>query len=172
MPATERAETVEPTSSAEAEPIQPLTAAEERAWRALARAMVNVPRALDADLLCEHGMTTGVYFVLMSLSEARNQSLRMSELAARSRLSPSRISRLVDELAAEGLVRRHRSNADKRVQIAELTDAGFERLKAAYPAHLASVRRNVTDHFGALDLEELARAFDNFAPGCPPPSDD
>ena len=48
--------------------------------------------------MCSHGMSTGVYFVLMSLSEARNRSLRMSELANRSRLSPSRISRLVDEL--------------------------------------------------------------------------
>ena len=53
-------------------------------------------------------------------------------------------------------MQRQQSQADRRVQIAELTDAGFQRLKAAYPAHLASVRRHVTDHFGDLDLDELA----------------
>lgn len=154
------------------EPVEPLTPAEERAWRALARAMVTIPRALDADLQCTHDMSMGVYFVLMNLSEARGRSLRMSELANRSRLSPSRMSRLVDELCAEGLVRRERSKADGRVQIAVLTDEGFKRLESAYPAHLASVRRNVTDHFGKLDLDELARAAENFATACPPPSDD
>lgn len=171
--ASEPDQAEEPASlSAGTEPVEPLTPAEERAWRALARAIVTIPRALDADLHVAHGMSTGVYFVLMSLSEARSRSLRMSELANRSNLSPSRISRLVDDLCAEGSVRRERSKADGRVQIAVLTDKGFERLKAAYPAHLASVRRNVIDHLGKLDLDELARAAENFAAACPPPTED
>lgn len=151
---------------------KPLTPDEERAWRALARALITVPRALDADLQAAQGMSMGVYFVLMNLSEAHERSLRMSELALRGGLSPSRISRLVDSLVAEGLVRRDRSAVDGRVQIAVLTDAGFARLQAAYPDHLASVRRNVVDHFGDLDLDALARAADRFAPNCPPQSDD
>ena len=114
----------------------------------------------------------GEYFVLMNLSEAREWSLRMSELASRGGLSPSRITRLVDSLVADGLVCRSRSDTDGRVQIAVLTDDGFARLEAAYPAHLASVRRNVVDHLGELDLEALARAAAAFAPACPPQSDD
>jgi DNA-binding MarR family transcriptional regulator len=153
------------------EPIEPLTPREERAWRAFARALVTVPRALDADLQSAQGMSMGEYFVLMNLSEACDRSLRMSELASRGGLSPSRITRLVDGLVADGLVCRSKSPADGRLQIAVLTDAGLARLKAAYPAHLASVRRNVVDHFGDLDLDELARAATEFAPACPPQSD-
>ena len=148
--------------------VNPLTPKEERAWRAFARSLITVPRALDADLLRATGMSMGEYFVLMNLSEAPDRSLRMSDIANRGGLSPSRISRLVNDLVAEGLVERARTEADGRVQMAVLTDAGLARLKAAYPAHLASVRRNVMDHLGDLDLDALARAATAFAPDCRP----
>jgi DNA-binding MarR family transcriptional regulator len=144
------------------EQIEPLTPAEERAWRALARALITVPRAMDADLQREQRMTMGEYFVLMNLSETDERSLRMSELAARGGLSPSRISRLVDALAADGLVRRVQDDVDRRVQIAVLTEKGMDRLVRAYPSHLASVRRHVVDHFDGLDLEKLAEAAAKF----------
>jgi len=164
--------TLAETGDSLTEPIEPLTPAEERAWRAIARALVTVPRAMDADLQRAVGMSMGEYFVLMNLSEAQNCSLRMSEIASRGGLSPSRISRLVDDLVASGLVERARSPADGRVQIAVLTEDGFARLEAAYPTHLASVRRNVVDHLSGLDLDTLARAASKFAPDCPRPSDD
>lgn len=148
------------------EPTDPLTPAEERAWRALALALITVPRSLDTDLLRATGMSMGEYFVLMNLSEARDRSLRMSDLANRGGLSPSRISRVVDGLVAQGLVQRSRTEADGRVQLAVLTDQGLARLQAAYPAHLASVRRNVVDHLGGLDLAAFARAVSAFAPDC------
>jgi DNA-binding MarR family transcriptional regulator len=144
------------------EEIEPLTPAQERAWRALARALITVPRAMDADLEREQRMTMAEYFVLMNLSEAPDRALRMSELAARGGLSPSRISRLVDTLAADGLVRREPDENDRRVQIAVLTDEGMDRLVRAYPSHLASVRRHVVDHFEGLDLEKLAEAAAKF----------
>src|SRR5258708_1307294 len=46
--------------------VQPLTAAEEAAWRALARAIVVLPRVLDADLLESHGLNLAEYMVLMN----------------------------------------------------------------------------------------------------------
>ena len=142
--------------------IKPLTPAEERAWRALARALITVPRAMDSDLQREQRMTMGEYFVLMNLSETKDHALRMSELAVLGGLSPSRISRLVDGLAAEGLVRRVQDENDRRVQYAVLTDEGMDRLVRAYPSHLASVRRHVVDHFAGLDLEKFAEAAAKF----------
>lgn len=149
---------------------EPLTPAEERFWRALARAMITVPRALDADLERDQGMSTGEYFVLVNLSEAPDHTLRMSELALRGGLSPSRISRVVDGMSAAGLVRRTRCDSDGRVQHAVLTADGMRRLEGAYPDHLRSVRRNVVDHVGGLDLDALATAMAKFAPSCPPPT--
>jgi len=145
----------------------PLDEVEERAWRALARAFVVVPRVLEAELHAAHGMTMTEYFVLVNLSEAPDRQLRMSELAARGAMSLSAISRVVDGLERQGLVERARCPSDKRGLLAVLTGAGLERLQEAYPTHLRGVREHVVAHFGALDLTALAEAVGSFAGGDP-----
>lgn len=125
--------------------IQPLNAREEALWRALARLMVSLPRALDDDLLRETGLSLTDYSVLMHLSEAENRQLRMAELATATALSASRITRVVDNLQSRGLAERRRADVDGRGFNAVLTPAGLDRLKSAYPTHLASVRRRVVD---------------------------
>lgn len=106
--------------------------------------------------------------MLMNLAEAPSRSLRMSDLANRGGLSPCRISRLVDGLVADGPVTRAWTESDGRVQNAGLTKPGTARLQAVHPAHLPSVRRNVVDHLGYLDLHALAPAAAAFAPDCRP----
>ena len=144
--------------------LRPLDPDEELAWRALARAVIVVPRALEAELLAEHNLTLAEYAVLMNLSEEDGRSLRMSDLANRVALSLSGISRVVDRLARDGLVERRRCPSDARGFNAVLTDAGFERLRQAYPTHLRGVREHVVDHLGDLDLRALAHALSRFAP--------
>ncbi|ONI84149.1 MarR family transcriptional regulator [Actinosynnema sp. ALI-1.44] len=124
---------------------QPLTAREEALWRALARLMVTLPRALDDDLLRNTGLSLTDYSVLMHLSEAEHRQLRMADLATATALSASRITRVVDNLQARGLTEKRRTDSDGRGYNAVLTPAGLERLKSAYPTHLASVRRRVVD---------------------------
>jgi DNA-binding MarR family transcriptional regulator len=58
------------------------------------------------------------------LSEAPGRALRMSELAARSSSSPSRLSHTIARLEGRGWVRRQRATEDGRGQIAELTEEG------------------------------------------------
>lgn len=141
----------------------PLSADEEAVWRALARAVVVIPRALETDLLEAEGITVTEYTVLMNLSEAPEQSLRMSELAGYVSISVSGLTRLVGRLEQHGLVRRRRSTDDGRGQLACLTPAGLRCLQRAWPAHLASVRRHVVDHLGGLDLPALAAALTRVA---------
>jgi DNA-binding MarR family transcriptional regulator len=150
--------------------VQPLDAAEEAAWRALARALIVVPRVLEAELLAEHRLTLAEYAVLMNLSEEPDRSLRMSDLASRVALSLSGISRVVDRLNRDGLVERVRCPSDARGLLAVLTDAGFARLRAAYPTHLRGVREHVVAHLDQLDLRIFAEAVSRFAPGESGPS--
>ena len=142
---------------------RPLDGAEEAAWRALARAMVRLPRILESELEAEHRLTMSEYFVLVNLSEAPDRSLRMSDLAERAAVSLSGMSRVVDRLARQGLAERHKCEMDGRGTFAVLTDAGLARLKAAYPSHLRSVRRHVIDHLRPEDLEAFAAAVNAFA---------
>jgi DNA-binding MarR family transcriptional regulator len=141
----------------------PLTAEEEAFLRAWARAVLTVPRAFDADLLAEQGMSLSEYRALMYLSESPGRRLRMSDLAASCALSLSGVTRIVSRLEGQGLVQRERCASDGRGWHAVLTDAGLERLRGAWPTHLASVRRHMVDHVNDLDLPAVTTALRSFA---------
>lgn len=143
--------------------VKPLTPKEEAAWRALGRAVLVIPRMLDADLLSAQGLNVTEYSVLMNLSEAPDRSLRMTDLANYVSITASGLTRVVERLSRDGLVIRVKADSDGRGQVAVLTDAGFARLQQAWPTHLASVRRHVMDHLQGLDLEAFAAAVNDIA---------
>ena len=151
------------TRAGQGSAVVPLSVAEEAFLRAWSRASLTVPRALDADLLSDQGMSLSDYTALMHLSEAPGRTLRMSDLASACALSLSGMSRVVGRLETQGLVERERASCDGRGLNAVLTDAGLARLRRAWPAHLASVRRHVMDHLSALDLPAVTAALQGFA---------
>ncbi|MEU9387711.1 MarR family transcriptional regulator [Streptomyces sp. NPDC048279] len=138
----------------------PLTAHEELLWRALMRVIVALPRSLDDDLLRSTGLTLTEYVVLMNLSEADNQELRMTDLASATALSASRITRVVDALQNRGQVVKRRYEGDARGNVATLTPEGLKRLQAAYPVHLASARKRVLDLLDGRSVPAMARQFE------------
>ncbi|MEE6257745.1 MarR family winged helix-turn-helix transcriptional regulator [Plantactinospora sonchi] len=143
--------------------LPPLTPEEEAVVRALGRAILVVPRALDADLSREQRMSLNEYSALQHLSESPDRQMRMSELAAACDLSLSGMTRIVSRLEQPGYVVRVRCAEDARGWNAVLTDAGLARLEQAYPTQLASVRRHIVDHLDGLDLRQLAAALQNLA---------
>ena len=145
------------------QPAEPLTPDEETAWRALARAVIVIPKVLDRELLETQGLSNIEYSVLMNLSEQPGRSMRMSELANVVPISVSGLTRVVERLARHGLVERVRAETDGRGQLAVLTAAGFTRLEKAYPDHLASVRNHVMDHLTSIDLVAFADAIARIA---------
>ncbi|MCK9928673.1 MarR family transcriptional regulator [Frankia sp. Mgl5] len=144
-------------------PPTPLSGEEEAFLRAFGRALLIVPRALDADLLREQHMSLNEYTALMLLSESPGLRLRMSDLAAACSLSISGMTRIVSRLQAQGLVRREQCPGDRRGWYAALTDSGLARLGAAWPTHVASVRRHVMDHLAEVDLPTVTAALQRFA---------
>ncbi|MGW1876335.1 MarR family winged helix-turn-helix transcriptional regulator [Streptomyces sp. NPDC001975] len=139
----------------------PLGAQEEHFWRALMRVIVALPRSLDDDLLRSTGLSLTEYLVLMNLSEAERQELRMTDLASATALSASRITRVVDALQRRGQVVKRRYEGDARRNVTTLTPEGLKRLQAAYPVHLASARKRVMDHLDGRSLSAMARQFES-----------
>ena len=131
---------------------QPLTPDEERLWRALNRMLFLLPKAMDQDLQ-KLGLNNSRYGILFNLSEAPAQTLRMNEIAERTALSASRISRIVDALEADGYVRRSPSAEDGRGLSATLTPKGLARLQAAWPGHLHSARRRVMSQVAETGID-------------------
>jgi DNA-binding MarR family transcriptional regulator len=120
-----------------------------------------VTRKLDDELRTEHGLSFGGYDVLLRLARAPGNALRMTELAERVMLSPSGLTRLVDQLVDEGLVRRERVKDDARVVLATLTDRGRRVLREAAATHLRGIRRHFTGHLSEAQLRNVASALES-----------
>jgi DNA-binding MarR family transcriptional regulator len=133
---------------------------EMRAWRAFVETVGDLLHDLDADLVARTPLSFGDYQVLVYLSEAEGQALRMCDLAARLRLSPSGLTRRLDGLVAAGIVARDASADDRRVTLARLTDRGRAVLDAAAPVHVASVRRRLLDPLRSAQVRALAEIFE------------
>ncbi|HEV3402574.1 MAG TPA: helix-turn-helix domain-containing protein [Acidimicrobiales bacterium] len=129
------------------------------AWRALLLTQNAVLRAIEADLQREGMVPLTWYDVLLELNAVEGRRLRMQELAARTVLSRTRVSRLVDEMAAAGLVRREPDPDDGRAAFAVLTPAGRRALRRAAPCYLAGIRRYFTDHLDEGEVGLVASAL-------------
>jgi DNA-binding MarR family transcriptional regulator len=126
------------------------------AWRGLLRAHSSITRALDAELTSEHGLPLSSYEVLLYLAGAPEGRLRMSELADSVLLSRSGLTRLIDRLARDGLIKRVRCDQDQRGWFAQITPAGRHSFAAARRTHLEGVRELFLRHFSRDELRELA----------------
>ena len=121
------------------------------AWEALLRAQVALLRRFaDDDVWDELGMRE--YDVLLHLSRRPDRRARLWELHREVLLSQPSLSRMVDRLAAAGLVARAADPADRRGTVVVLTEAGAAVQRRVGLRHAASIRR----HLGpVLDDDEL-----------------
>lgn len=134
-----------------------LTPAERQAWLALYAVVTMLPGALDADLNRRSRITLFDYHVLAMLSEAEDRTLPMSELAARSNASLSRLSHVVTKLEGRGWVSRSQSTRDLRVTAATLTEEGLGNLQSLAVDHVEHVRTLVFDGLEEQDVADLER---------------
>jgi DNA-binding MarR family transcriptional regulator len=133
-----------------------LTDGQLTAWRRFLQAHAVLVRRLEADLLAEHQLPLASYDVLVQLVEAPDRRLRMTELAQRVLISRSGLTRLVDRLEREGLVRREACDDDARGLFAVLTEEGYLRLRRASPTHLRGVASYAIDRLDDAQVASLA----------------
>ncbi len=137
------------------------------AWRSYLQSHASIVRELDGELVTEHGMTSSDYEVLLYLAQAPDRRLPMSALSERTMLTRSGITRLIDGLVACGLTERVSCEQDARVSYAQLTDAGYEKLRAAGRTHIAGIRRLFLEHFSSDEIDTLASLLSRL-PGAAP----
>src|SRR5436190_21942292 len=133
-----------------------LSPPELAAWRGFLRAHALLVRELDCELEEAHGLPLVSYDLLVRLAKAPDKRMRMRELADALMLSRSGLTRLVDRLVRDGLIKRSTCSADARGAYAVLTPRGMHVLKTARPAHLDGVRRRFPAHVDDDELANLA----------------
>ena len=146
-----------PTSTGASEP-RWLDDTEQQAWRRVVFGMRRLMVALDHDLK-NNGINNDDYGVMVALSEADDDRMRMAELADLTAQSRSRLSHHIARLERRDLVGRQPCADDRRGQYAVLTPAGRELLESTAPLHVESVRRHLLDHLSASELATLADVF-------------
>lgn len=128
-------------------------------WQALLAAHARITERLDRDLNSEADMGLAEFEVLDHLARAENLTIRMNELAALVRLSPSGLTRRFDTLVRRGLVVREACDADRRGINARLTSEGLARHSAAAVVHQRGVERYVTMNLDPHQLDCVANAL-------------
>jgi DNA-binding MarR family transcriptional regulator len=131
-----------------------LTDAEHDIWRSMISVHARLVANIDSELQAASGISLRDYEVLVQLSEVEGGALRMAELADLLIVSPSGLTRRLDGLVKDGLVKRQACMSDRRGTLAVLSPAGWEVLEHAAPTHVAAVRRYLFDVF---DREQLAQ---------------
>jgi len=104
----------------------------------------------------EHRLSPVEFEVLMRLARSPGDRLRMTDLAGQTSLSTSGVTRVVDRMDRDGLVRREACPSDRRSSYAVITGAGRSRLDEVLPGHLALVQQWF---IGQLSPEQLAHVL-------------
>jgi DNA-binding MarR family transcriptional regulator len=122
------------------------------AWRALLNTHAVLIDKIDHELAAAKVLPLSWYDVLLVLYEAPDRRLRMHEIASAIVLSRSGLTRLVDNLEAEGLLFRERSGTDRRGAYAVLTDKGLAALRQTWPVY----SKGIAEHFARFLGDEEA----------------
>ena len=130
---------------------------EQRAWLRLAGVMLKLSPALDSQLQRDSDLTHFDYLCLAMLSSTDDHTMAMSELAALTNASLSRLSHVVTKLQKRGWVERRPSPHSKRVTLVGLTEKGWRTLVDAAPGHVETVRALVFDGLSGEDVAALER---------------
>lgn len=134
-----------------------LTEAEQELWRSWLSVARRMDTALARDLQRDTGLSMADYEVLVNLSEAEGNRMRMAVLADRLAWNRSRLSHQITRMINRGLLGRETCNSDGRGAFVVLTDQGLATIRDAAPSHVSSVRRMM---FDVLDEDQTAALHD------------
>ena len=129
---------------------------QQQAWRGLLvfvnRGLPEIERSLK-----EQGLLAVHYSILVALSAAPDDTMRLTELADAANLSQSRLTHRLKTMIERGHVEIAADEEDGRGKNATLTRSGRQLLEHVAPIHVEDVQRLVFDH---LDPDETAAFAD------------
>jgi DNA-binding MarR family transcriptional regulator len=121
------------------------------AWESLFRAQVTIMRALAAEFPSDI-ISLNEYDVLFNITRAPGRRLRLKDLNRNVLITQPSVSRLVDRLAARGLVAKTHDPDDGRGTLVAITEEGFALFRRVALTHMQAINRHVGQ---GLDDDEL-----------------
>jgi len=137
-----------------------VTEHELSAWRFFIKAHARIIEKIEQDLAEQKRVPLTTYDVLIALFEATDRRLRIGDLNKKVLLTKSGLTRLVDRLEREGLIRRERSEEDRRGSYAALTEAGEVELRRAWPVYAKGIKNYFAAPLSEEDFNTLRNAME------------
>ena len=131
------------------------------AWFGLLHAYASLVRKVDGELAAQHRLSLSAFELLVRLSSAPQEgSLSVTELARQVVISPSRVSRVVDELGRGGYVERRACSTDARVSYVAITEAGRDLLADASSTFDDAIRRHFLEPLDNAEVAQLGSIWE------------
>jgi DNA-binding MarR family transcriptional regulator len=131
------------------------------AWRTFLNAHAATIDRIEQALAAARLPPLSWYDALFPLHRAPGRKLRMGELAAQVvTISRSGLTRLVDRLAAAGLVQREPSPDDRRGTVVVITREGSALLRRMWPVYAGEIRRSFVDVLGDEEAATLRETLE------------
>jgi len=142
-------------------PHSPLNGPGGEAWFGLVHTHAALVRKVDAELAARHRLSLSAFELLGRLSVAPNDgSLSVTDLARQVVISPSRVSRVVDELGRGGYVERRSCSTDARVSYVAITEAGRDLLADCSSTFDEAIARNFLEPLSPEEVAQLGAIWD------------
>jgi DNA-binding MarR family transcriptional regulator len=151
------------TLSAHLKQNRPFSSREEEALLGLRMAAARVIAPWAQFLKTTADLSTSQYNVLRIL-RGSSEGLTCGEIGERTVARDPDITRLIDRLAKRGLVRRIRSQTDRRVVQVEITQKGVDLLRDLDP-HVQRMPRALLGHLSQTQLQQLSRLLSEVLDG-------
>lgn len=134
----------------------------QRAWGGFLKAYRAVTEGVNRQMVAGGPLSLADYELLLYIDNAGG-ALRFIDLARRTLLSESRISRRIDGLERRGQVVRRRAEDDGRATFAVMTERGKADFEASHAALLKALEDNFLSFIPADKLEEFAVLIQDIA---------
>ena len=151
-----------------------LTQEELPLWQAFILAQYDLERVISADL-AGSGLSHADYAVLVALSGGGPDGIRVGRLRDWIGWESSRLAHQLRRMEQRGLVTRRQATDDGRGTVVTITDKGLQRIQAAAPGHVRTVRANFIDLMSPAERDVMSAVFQRVnnavAPDRPPLAD-
>lgn len=135
-------------------------------WSALVAAYQSVLHDVVGALERDAGLDSGVFSALAYLERgdpAGRMRLRDLQAVMHPRYSQPGLSRLVQRMAADGLITRRAEPADRRAVTLSITAKGRARFRRADDVYTAAVREHFAKHLTAPERAQLTAVLTAFS---------
>lgn len=129
-----------------------------RAWSHILGAHALALRAVKARLKAAGEPPLAWYDVLLELERAGGK-LRIGDLGERIVVEPYNITRLVDRLAREKLLRREPAESDGRGAVVVITDKGKELRRSMWPHYRTAIEEVFADALSDKEAGAMVRSL-------------